>query len=443
MLTISKISFGGFKNIKAIELDFTSNNPTALISSNNYGKSNVLTALGFISNYLSTTPSVREQMMCDIECIPINVNTANDDFVATLSFDYTDYETAYVVEYTFSFCWATQKIADDNVEMVEGHIKTEKLARKINGSKQKFQTLINRYVDDEDSVVALYKASETGRCSSKISNLDKNDLVLNRLSIVEGLYYTDLINELRKIKFYIERHLDARFAFEVTPLRLKTVKPFDLVSENNQLPRTLWNLRQNKPELYKSICSLCTRLFPDIAEVHAERCGIDLGGKTLPDNAPYMLDDAVYVLLFRNPSINQEISFEQVSDGVKRIILTLTNLELARINGVQLIAIEEPENSIHPKLLKEYMGAIAEYAKDFRIVFSSHSPYLISCMEDIESILIGLPNNDGLAIFGKLFNRKGFLKLLEQRHEKSGTAIFNLLCETESDEPCKLAEFWG
>ena len=449
-MKLLKIRFGGFKNIKNVEIDFAQNNPISLISANNYGKSNVLTGLNFISDFLLSRPSIRERMMCDVDYIPININNARDNFSVSLTFEYNDEIDTFIADYSFSFCWATQVVTQDGtIDGVDGHITSEKLVRKLIGNKQKYQTLISRHIENTSDRVtkttALYKASESGRCSSKIGNLESNELIIDRLTIAEGLYYSDMVSELHNIKFYVENHLDAKFAFEVTPLRLKGIKPLDLINDNNQLPRTLWYLKQKEKSIYEKIRHECTQLFPDILDIHAERISVNVNfdENNFPKNAPYMLDDAVYVLMFKNPCINQEISFELVSDGVKRILLTLTNLELARINGYQLIAIEEPENSIHPKLLNEYMQMIHEYAQEFRIVFSSHSPYLISCIDDLSSIMIGLPNSNGLAEFGHIKDVKGFMRLLDQRHEKPGTAIFNLLCETEKDEPCKLTEYWG
>ena len=116
-MKLLKIRFGGFKNIKNVEIDFAQNNPISLISANNYGKSNVLTGLNFISDFLLSRPSIRERMMCDVDYIPININNARDNFSVSLTFEYNDEIDTFIADYSFSFCWATQVVTQDGTIM--------------------------------------------------------------------------------------------------------------------------------------------------------------------------------------------------------------------------------------------------------------------------------------------------------------------------------------
>ena len=47
-----------------------------------------------------------------------------------------------------------------------------------------------------------------------------------------------------------------------------------------------------------------------------------------------------------------------MSDGAKRVFMILTKIIVSSVSNVSLIAIEEPENSVHPGLFKAYMQSL-------------------------------------------------------------------------------------
>ena len=72
-------------------------------------------------------------------------------------------------------------------------------------------------------------------------------------------------------------------------------------------------------------------------------------------DAPYTVTNKVYSMYVKDKNINQPLDFKWLSDGAKRIFLMLTYAIVADINNLALIAFEEPENSIHPALLQNYL----------------------------------------------------------------------------------------
>lgn len=97
----------------------------------------------------------------------------------------------YIVRYGFEFVW-------QNSEDMEPGIVSEFLKVKLNEKGQKYTQLINRTLD-----TALYKSSETGRCSSKIK-VDSAELVANKLRAYDELYYAEIIIKLNGMKIYME-----------------------------------------------------------------------------------------------------------------------------------------------------------------------------------------------------------------------------------------------
>ena len=75
-MKIKSISVGGFKNLKRSTIQLE--NITAVISPNNYGKSNLLEAIDFGVDFLSSNSKERKTMMKWIRGIPINKTIEND-----------------------------------------------------------------------------------------------------------------------------------------------------------------------------------------------------------------------------------------------------------------------------------------------------------------------------------------------------------------------------
>ena len=123
-----------------------------------------------------------------------------------------------------------------------------------------------------------------------------------------------------------------------------------------------------------------------------------------------------------------------MSDGVRRILKVLTNLELASYRGCSIVAIEEPENSLNPKILQQYLIALNSFAKEIKIIFTSHSPYLINYINP-SNIYIGLPNDNGIASFSKIKD-KLINKLMNDANDLDlniGDYIFDLMSGDSSD----------
>ncbi len=66
---------------------------------------------------------------------------------------------------------------------------------------------------------------------------------------------------------------------------------------------------------------------------------------------------------------------------------------------------EEPENSIHPNLLQNYLQVLTQLVNNCKIIVASHSPYMIQYI-DISSLYIGIPNDAVLLIFEKIAKNK-------------------------------------
>ena len=102
------------------------------------------------------------------------------------------------------------------------------------------------------------------------------------------------------------------------------------------------------------------QLFPQIKEIIVKQLEVPELKEKLPDDIPFKLSNEIYVLFVMDENLNQPIGFQEMSDGAKRIFLLLTNMVLADINNIALLGIEEPENSIYPSLLQDYLRILSQ-----------------------------------------------------------------------------------
>ena len=99
------------------------------------------------------------------------------------------------------------------------------------------------------------------------------------------------------------------------------------------------------------------------------------------------------VLYFRTAR-GEKLPAESVSDGV---MLSLAFLAISNCpNPPRIILIEEPENGVHHASLKEIVATLRRLCekKHVQVVMTTHSPYLLDCMEP-EEVRVFAKGKDG------------------------------------------------
>ena len=329
-------------------------------------------------------------------------------------------EEEYIIQYGFEFEWK------DN-EDKEPRIVSEFLKIKLNEKGQKFTQLINRTAD-----TALYKSSETGRCSSKIK-VEDAELVVNKLRAYDELYYAEIITKLNGMKIYMENNLDAKSFYRPDPIIRKGFEE-EMINANN-LPRVIYNLKRQRPDKFELLKDVYSQLFPDIEDVIVKKFQLKAEtGNQLPEDAPFAFTDFVYVLFVREKNLANPVNFSMMSDGAKRVFMILTKVIVSSVSNISLIAIEEPENSIHPGLFQAYIQIISQLLDDCKVIITSHSPYIISYL-NLLWIHVGMNRKAGVAEFFTF--RKSGQKQLENDaagfNMSIGDYLFSLLADSESN----------
>ncbi|MBP5342917.1 ATP-binding protein [bacterium] len=412
MINIKNLCVDGFKNIH--ELTINLNKINTFLSSNNYGKSNVLTSINFGFDFISASSNDKKNMMSWKPGLPLNITDFGKNFRFEIVFECFSDETK-IVKYGYEFAWAKNS-------KQPGVIVAEYLKVKQNDS-QKFATFIDRTTES-----AKYQSAPKGRCDKDII-INDSELIINKISAFDDLFYLDVVSSINELNIFVDRHFDARELFDAVPIIQKNNDNLSLYSDNN-IARTLYYLKKEHKNKYELIINTLMDFFPYINDVKIKE--INLAEKNLKvnidENSPFELADYIYTLYVNDKYMAKTIPFNYMSDGVKRILSLLTYMTLADIKGVPLIGIEEPENSVHPGLLKKYIDVIDGFMEYSKVIITSHSPYLINYI-DLKNLYIGEPTSDGRAIFKSISN-KGINKIIDYAEEmgvQTGEYLFSVV----------------
>lgn len=418
MLSVDRIKIGGFRNISNVEVE--TSDITSLLSINSYGKSNYLNGIIFGMDFIHFPIEVKNRMMDYEPYKPFNSKILYQDFSFEIELSYSDEENIYQIIYGYTFSWKKEK--NEVPEILNEYLKIK------DGDSQKFTAYINRNKNK-----ALYKSSPTGSCSKKI-NIEKNELVLNKIIAYDELYYLDLIKMINNVSVYVDKHFNTSSAYNVQTRVRKDFSDYSL-SDDTNVPRILNKIKNDFPNKFELIVNTLKDIFPFIQDIKTIEYNInseELNKNIKTDN--YVIADNVYFLVALDKNIVKNIDFSSMSDGVRRVLLIFTTLVLADINNYSLVGIEEPENSLNPKILQRYLMALKGFSKNTKIIITSHSPYLINYMEP-KNIYLGLPNSDGLANFSKI-KEKSVNKLLNDANNMDmlvGDYLFDLMSGNEED----------
>ena len=363
----------------------------------------------------------RQSLMRSDNAMPINKASLDKDFRYEIEMTTIIRTVKYRIIYGFTFGWL--RIKED-----EASIKNEYLKVKIDEKGKKYNQLINRQGQE-----AVYKSSETGRCATH-TQIGNMELVVNKLKAFDQLYYIEIIKRLNDLKLYMENNLDPKEFYMPNPIISKGSSEYFI--DSRSLPRVIAKLKQINPGKFDLLLDAYKSLFPDIEDVIVKEIQISSEGAiVVPDDVPFIVSDSIYLLFVRDKNLCRLIDFEAMSDGAKRVFMILTKIIMASLEerNISLIAIEEPENSIHPSLFRTYLQIISDLLEDCKVIITSHSPYIISFM-DLESIYVGINRDGGMVKFHGF--KKNKEKMLEDDADSfdmgMGDYIFSMLADNES-----------
>lgn len=426
-MKLKSVTIGGFKNIRKTKINLS--NITAIISPNNYGKSNLLEAIDFGVEFISASEKDRKNMMGWIKGIPIIKTLENEEFIFEIEFINDGSDEYQYVKYGYKFSWyrddgTGQKITDEWIEARPSEsVKYSSFLKRSEGKYRK-----------EKSTTSFRKI-----------NLDDEQLAIDVLLANEGISIYSLIRAIKNIDFHVCSSLDLRDRFQPDPIEYIDSSNDDVVAfDDKDVPRALYKLQQTDPEKYDLFLEAVYTLFPEFTNVTVTPYIINIDKdqinavyfstdseqsdrKTVED-IPFRIKDEIYNVIITSKYLNQPININRMSTGTKRIFWLLVNVFIASSKKISFIGIEELETSIHPRLLKSLLEFLNEVLDDTSIIISSHSPFLVQYIK-INNIFVGKPTNDGAAEFKKIKSSKSkqLINMARDNNMAVGEYLFELM----------------
>ncbi len=402
-MKINSITVSGFKNIKKTRLELDS--ICALISANNYGKSNLIEAIGFGFDFIHESRKGRKNMMSWVKGIPLCTVMQDDEYSFEVEFfDETLGEYRYV-RYGFSFKWHRDDESGDV-------ITNEWIDARENTSVR-----YNAFLKRGDG---KYRKGKDTAAFRKIE-LDEYQLAIDVLTLLEDIDISGVVKDIHDITFRVCSSLDLRDRYQPLPLEYIEDEEDVIKFDDADVPKALFVLQKKNPDLYKLFEEAVYTLFPDFSSIslneytlsdqNAERqIMVKVSKKDQPvgeiqEEIPFKIREHIYRLFVKSTYMNQPVSMANMSTGTKRAIWLLTNAFVANLVNAGMIGIEEIETSIHPRMIKNLLEIINEALGNAPLIVSSHSPYLVQYLKP-EKIYVGVPNEDGVAEFRRIQKTK-------------------------------------
>ena len=407
-MRIDGFKIGGFANINNVHLEIGDVN--ALIAPNGYGKSNVLRAIEFGIRFITAEDTERQQMMRS-RWLPININMQSQNFSFGIMGSLEMEGEEFLFEYYYSFAWAK---GDD-----EGRILTESLKIK-RSSDQRFRQMISRQQTDE----CLIGPSASGRCN-KAFVVSAAQLALSAIARSNMMYLYPIALQVFSIRIPNLETLDNPESY----FSAGGGKGIGMLG-GMTLSEYLYHLKESDDDSYAILKDGLMQLLPNMVEFTPEVV-------ILPDGQQRLYDIRIKERFCTLPT-----TILQLSSGSKRIIFLFTLCIAAKKQSIPMIMLEEPENSVHPRMMENLLHTLQSYASDTKILMTSHSPYLMRYLQSSQ-MFFGLPKNDGLAHFAQIApsKLKYLYKYAGEIELTIGEFMFDFMLDMENEHE-KMNQFF-
>ncbi|MGH9834831.1 MAG: AAA family ATPase [Blastocatellia bacterium] len=193
---------------------------------------------------------------------------------------------------------------------------------------------------------------------SRSPRLGDQDLFLKSFSRAQLDAFSRLVSGFRSYQFSPSH---SRFPGVPTP------NPSLSLSGDN-LPAIVSWLKKERPKQWATVMSGMRDVLPGLTEISTEY----LHTKTLG-------------LFFYEEGLGRPWRADEVSDGTMQALAVLVAAVDSRSS---LLLIEEPENSVHPWILRVVVDRLREVSKSKSVILTSHSPTLVNRLKPEEVWII-------------------------------------------------------
>lgn len=404
---ITRFSVSNFKNLKNVS-ELTFDRINALIGPNGSGKSSLLQAVDFLRAFFMTSVEVYlKERQWDYKDLP-NLREVHKkitwDVEAVLP---ANREGIGSGTYRYTVALSPRRYLAVGEERLEYRSAGSPAATLLLARTGRSVKLRNRKTG------ALEEFKEVGLPASVMSRLDPRR---DHGKYPEMLRFREWVESFRAFLLWDPKVLRA-------PDRGKheTLGP-----SGEHLAPLLGRLKREHGDGFSKLINRVKRLFPTVSDISVQ------GGRAWGWQTLRLHEGDGQAAVFNS---------QQMSDGVLRLLAVTSLLYLDRIPAA--ITFEEPENGVHPQLIREVVQVLKELTlrkppNQCQVFFTTHSPYVLDeFLEHPEQVLLverGKPL-EGAAI--TRLSERHQLKIVREAFEHSlGEAwVMGLLGATAGAKP--------
>lgn len=375
-MKISNMKINGYKNL--VNCEYVLEDFNVLIGANNSGKSNLLEVFSFLNMILTGSEDLKERLLNEGELDNNKILSHCKSFKDnSISFEIEFNELVFNELYKYSYFI---EVIIGNDAFPSGYVNKEAFKYKKMSSTGPMSTAFER----ENTIVKKVKGT-------KIQKIDGSEALIS------------LISKIKDIKDSFDKPtqngIDDIFLLCKTPVLYsspdvirESIKKQNFVMKNGRIVALALIeeidkiLKSDKAQYYREIL----KDVLNIGDINVINIALDLKNLTIT---------------FNN---KQKNDINELSDGTLIVLNIVTYLVS---NKYPIIAIEELENSIHPKLLKKMINLLKNNFCNTQIIITAHSPILLN-MVKVDEVSIISNNEYGQAIIEQVKNKKDLIKKL-------------------------------
>ena len=176
--------------------------------------------------------------------------------------------------------------------------------------------------------------------------------------------------------------------------QIPTAGPQEHLSRSgDNLVNVVEYLKENHPDRLETIFEALRRRIPQIERVD-----------------PTMLPSGHLLLMIKDAPFSQAVQARYASDGTMKLLAYLVQLHDPA--PPPLIGIEEPENFLHPKLLRELAEECDQAATNTQLVVTTHSPFFIDALSP-RQVWAMMRDENGYTTAKRIADMKGIQSMLD------------------------------
>lgn len=176
--------------------------------------------------------------------------------------------------------------------------------------------------------------------------------------------------------------------------QIPTAGPQEHLSRSgDNLVNVIEYLKENHPDRLEAIFETLRRRVPRIERVE-----------------PTPLPSGHLLLMVKDAPFSEAVQARYASDGTMKLLAYL--VQLHDPSPPPLIGIEEPENFLHPKLLRELAEECEQAAARSQLLVTTHSPFFIDAL-DPRQVWAMMRDTDGYATAKRIADMPGIQPMLD------------------------------